>query len=729
VNAGDVLTLTPPPEASDRIRYLTISGSVDDERRSVPGGEIAFDETRGAETITRVARVISGAVNGAGTFSFLARFASAEAADLIQSGVRIRYYAPYRISVSVTLQNDSDASIRLPIPADAGSRTAYVAVTAADERGNESPISTPAHFAVFKPKPSGIPTRPYPCLIGPSAEEGYATPPDRLGRATICLRWAVGAVSPATGLRYEVARALDNGIVAAHMRNWHLGKPDADVQAPMARGGVDGAISGIEFDDARGLYRVTFEPNATVDEPLAFRQGRLSRNGRWFEVTFVAAAAGGDLELLLRSASADGPTAGAARIEAPPDYASVRNDNAALLQLAERNPEAFGIVTGMPVPQTEFTDEVAGIGSNRFFYRVRAVDAAENRSGWSPISVPFHQADTTPPHAPGPLQVVAGDRVITLIWPVPSDAGINNYRIFRSEGSNLPSSLVGLTPFREISLEDLVPAPLFVIARGVSLPKPVVLALPGGASEAEVTALVAAQISVRRLTSDQHELFDSDSSRTTYRLERMANGDWRAAVHGLTDLLDVEPGTAVRVRVGSADAPSPANRVAWTDTGVIGGVAYEYCLVAVKQVTTAPDGPGLEANTIHLQGVPSAHIQTIALDYSDAPAPQITGIAWVDASGQPAGSAAGSLLAKVTVSSSPHTASVLLQRQAADSDIRANALIAGERGWKDWPIGAEQADLLDSAATPTTDWTYTATVRMRDGRTSTSDPVTHGGLS
>ena len=81
------------------------------------------------------------------------------------------------------------------------------------------------------------------------------------------------------------------------------------------------------------------------------------------------------------------------------------------------------------------------------------------------------------------------------------------------------------------------------------------------------------------------------------------------------------------------------------------------------------------------------------------------------------------------MSSSPHTASVLLQRQAAGSDIRANALIDGERGWKDWPIGAELADLLDASAAPTTDWTYTVTIRMRDGRTSASDPVTHGGLS
>ena len=267
VNAGDVLTLTPPPQVGERIRYLTVSGTVDDQRRSVPGGEIAFDETRGAETITHVARVISGALNGAGTFSFLARFATAQAADLIQPDVRIRYYAPYRVSVSVTLRDDGDASIRLPIPADAGSRTGYVAVTAADERGNESPISTPAYFAVFKPRPSGAPARPYPCVTGPSADDGYTTPPDRLGRATICLQWDVGDVSPATGLRYEVARALDNSIVATHMRNWHLGKPEADVLAPMAGERVDGDASGIERDNARGVYRATFAPATASGRP------------------------------------------------------------------------------------------------------------------------------------------------------------------------------------------------------------------------------------------------------------------------------------------------------------------------------------------------------------------------------------------------------------------------------------------------------------------------------
>jgi hypothetical protein len=51
------------------------------------------------------------------------------------------------------------------------------------------------------------------------------------GRATICLKWDAGTVNPASGLRYEVARALDNGILAVHLRNWQIGKAEAAVMA------------------------------------------------------------------------------------------------------------------------------------------------------------------------------------------------------------------------------------------------------------------------------------------------------------------------------------------------------------------------------------------------------------------------------------------------------------------------------------------------------------------
>ena len=721
VHAGGVLTLMPPPEIRDRVRYVTIAGTIDDERRAIPGGEIAWEEKRGEDVITHVGRVISSAVNGTGTFSVLVRFGSAEAADLVRNATRVRFYAPYRIRLPVSVRDGVDAPLTLPVAANAGARTAYVAFNALDKRAHESPLGTPAQVSVYKLPPEGAPGRPYPCPSGPAAGAGYATPPDRLGRATVCIRWDAGDTSPAAGLRWEVARALDSAIVAAHLRNWHLGKPEAEVQPPVA--GVDGTLSNVRFDAVQGLYRATFAPSGPVAQPHPFRQGRLSRNARFFEIT-LAAPSSGTLDLLLRAPNGDAPTGGAARIEAPPDYSAIRNDHAMMRELAAANPDAFGIVTGMPVPQMEFTDEIAGIGRNCFFYRVRAVDGAENRSSWSPISVPIHQVDTTPPVPPGPLQLVAGDRSVTLVWPLTSESGVAKFLLYRAEGANVPDDISSVAPFREIALGDTTPAPLFVVAGAVSFPQPVVFTLPSGTSEGDAGSVVGGQVTVRRISGDPGNLFDAASSRVVHRAERAPSGELRVVVLGVADLLEVEQGTAVRVHVGSTEIAATTGRVSWVDTAVAGGMAYEYRLVAVKHVTAAPPGPGLPERLIEVPSRPGAAARVVSVDYSDPPPPHIAAIEWVDSSGQPATASEDHVFAKVTVSSSPHTASVLVQRQAAGEVIRVNAPIDGERGWKAWPADATQMDLLDAAAAPTVDWTYTVTIRMRDGRTGASDPVT-----
>ena len=139
-------------------------------------------------------------------------------------------------------------------------------------------------------------------------------------------------------------------------------------------------------------------PDAALCATLA--GGRIESAGQSFQIT--RAAGGSALTVLARPLTAGGgPVTGPCVLTVPPDYTFVNRNDGHLRRLAAKpsNEDAFGIVTGTPISATHFTDEVPGIGRNRFFYRVRAVDPAENHSDWSAVSVPFRLVDTTRPRA------------------------------------------------------------------------------------------------------------------------------------------------------------------------------------------------------------------------------------------------------------------------------------------------------------------------------------------
>lgn len=473
VAEGDTVTLTPASAVKEKIRLLRITGAVEAARLSTPGGEIAFDYTVDGKTVTVIMRVISNTVNQNGTFDVVVRADDVEdikALDINET--EIRYYAPYVVSVPLTLASNTSAAIALPLAASQGSRDGFIAVSATDDRNHEGPLSAPAQFSVIRPKPTGAPSIPYPCGMGITAEAGYATPPNRAGRATVCLAWGAGTLNPAEGARYEVARALDNSILAAHLRAWQMGKLKEPLALPVITGQkMGGSIGGVTLDSKSGLMRATFVPDTSVADPAIFRNGRLVRNNIYFQVT-LAKSTGTKIELLLRGPSESLPSAGRATLEAPPNYSEAKKSVAALQNLASEVPDAFALVTGVPVEDRRFTDDVAGKGRNAFFYRVRAVDAAENRSGWSPISAPFFQADTTSPQTPNIEQVLIGDRAVTLVWRRESNSSVSGYRIYRREnaGSESLDSIVA-APYAVVEVGEISFLPLTAIAGGIILPK------------------------------------------------------------------------------------------------------------------------------------------------------------------------------------------------------------------------------------------------------------------
>jgi PKD repeat protein len=87
---------------------------------------------------------------------------------------------------------------------------------------------------------------------------------------------------------------------------------------------------------------------------------------------------------------------------------------------------------------TSYTDSALSTGTT-YQYRVRAMDAAGNRGGYSAIvgASTAAAADTTPPTAPGtPVAAASGTTAINLRWPAATDnVGVVGYRLERCTGA------------------------------------------------------------------------------------------------------------------------------------------------------------------------------------------------------------------------------------------------------------------------------------------------------
>ncbi len=535
----DSLTLKPDKDALVRVLWLEATDS--SALQKTPGGEVAFDvvANESGETLTYVARVMSAIrPEDARHFSVLVRLLSPAALTALDIGVQqVRYYAPYRVTLQAALGPTPTAgALPLPLPDGQSSQNLYLALTTSDPRKNESPLSAPAQVTAVKPPPTGAPGRPYACGQSATDAAGYATPPDRQGRATLCLKWDEGTLSQTNGLRYEVARALDTTILTTHRRNWLQGQ--IEIKSPVT-GGIQlgGTLANITFDPKRGLYAANMTGgNLGALAPAQFRGGRLTQSDgqskkHHFQVTAIAVGDNGALEVVLRPMAQVPPAQGDATLYTPPDYSDVRNDPAALRELAAKNPDAFGLVTGVPIRETQFRDEIPGIGRNCYFYRVRAVDSAENHSAWSDVSMPFYQVDTSPPDVPQRFGVVAGHRTAELVWLPSHEPGIVGYHVYRAEGDEPPKFQSATTTFHAtVSLVDIAPRPLRVVGRR--------LILPAALSDPDPTTVEVRPLSAK---SDAPNLFAHAADLT--RLENRR-------VRHLNPL--VSDGTPVRVAVGNA---------------------------------------------------------------------------------------------------------------------------------------------------------------------------------
>ena len=146
--------------------------------------------------------------------------------------------------------------------------------------------------------------------------------------------------------------------------------------------------------------------------------------------------------------------------EAPYDYSLVLESDFALKRLADvqykngmlKNINAFGIVSKMPVTGNSFVDKsVIGIGSSRYFYKIREVSPGNSVSKWSDCSVGFYQLDLHKPLPPINLKVKRNLNAIELIWDVTTEIDYHKVAFNRYEGN----SNIDIDNLEPIKTEDV----------------------------------------------------------------------------------------------------------------------------------------------------------------------------------------------------------------------------------------------------------------------------------
>jgi len=366
---------------------------------------------------------------------------------------RVLYFSPYEINVTEKIRG-----IQLA-PKDAF-KNVYFTTTATDKSGKESPLSVIAQFIKTRSKKDKPPTPspPFPC-DNPNATEAFLKLPNSEGLSYFKLCWSGSA-----DYRYEVSRALDKSIIASHRDLWLRGLLySSDTEQVLSSVSL---LSIGSVSTVNGTVEVIISA-AGISDSSIYTGGRLLQgsgsNRKCFEVIKLVPETGNRLKLLLRPMN-KGQVLGNSicSIYKLPNYKSILEDDQRLMQLADLVatsdfpdiPDglgAFTVLTGQPLrDESSFLDEVPGLGTGRFFYKLRAVDASENRSAWSGASVPVRQVDTRAPEAPIITNIEGQEQAALIKWKNEFDNKIIGYLLYRNDQKISQPLLNGLSGERLI---------------------------------------------------------------------------------------------------------------------------------------------------------------------------------------------------------------------------------------------------------------------------------------
>jgi len=370
------------------------------------------------------------------------------------------YYPPYIVTGQIKLYSEMSSNKKDPYwinRVESQVLQGFFAASTVDERKNESELSLPCEVSIVKPMDDSlIPRSPVPDVFNET--KGSSTPPDSEGRSLVSLAILT---SPSAVLRLEVARALDTTLIMNAKQKW-LGGMDYEGDMMPVLPKIAGSINmndqgkyifGIDsfsttrFNDDFNIdilknSRVKVILKENIDECV--NPSITPKTELFFKATKVGKVNHDEkkLELVLSGNSEEMeqvPRGADCEIQIAPNFSDLAKLDSFLTMLANdsSNNDAFSIVTKVPIAVTgnitSYIDDIPGIGSNRFFYKARYVDIADNHLKWSESSVPIYQLDTTAPKVPKNVKKSIYKEYVLLSWDVSDESGLWGYLINGSE--------------------------------------------------------------------------------------------------------------------------------------------------------------------------------------------------------------------------------------------------------------------------------------------------------
>lgn len=623
------------------------------------------------------------------------------------------WFAPYQVNITTLVKDPA-----MPLLASEAHKSAYFAVEAIDTATPEKagPLSSIAQFIKtraanarpIKPQP------PFPCG-NETATEAFLTIPNKEGRSTFCIAWKdiKNAQGASMGYRYEIGRALDKTIIAVHRDLWLKGR-DYNGSDPNTQVTVS-SLSITDTNANTGLITVQFSSSQNKVWSR-YKGGRLkqttSTSGtRGFEITRITVS-GNNLTAMIRPMiKGTAPVNASFTIDELPDYANIILNTATVKSLSETCESAFSVVTGQPLRNTtQLLDDVPGTGSSRFFYKVRSVDASENRSEWSPASVAVWQLDTTPPDIVLDLGIEYAEKSVRLHWKnVPAFKNSTSFEIFRIESTASPSQPIAANNIiATIPLSTATRKKIYYYNDKIELPGYARLAIPQNASSIELRIaqlLASTNFFLFTPQNPTENLYSTSKFDIQYSI---ADNQSTLVIIGLAakEPLNISREQELEIKIGATSIQQNNGFLQYIDKTVVAGKEYMYAVRCSNKIQ----------NLGSVKGAMSPVIKGVKIVSPIPLAPIILQKNWINASNavitNPDSNSSFRFTAKAQLPI--HQYRILRRKQGLQ--MWENPVINNVSSWQPW--GSQTNKIFKDSGAMGLNWEYGIQVVTIDKRTS-----------
>jgi hypothetical protein len=371
------------------------------------------------------------------------------------------------------LEYDISSLTGAAIPANSGKLDTYLALRSRDAKGNAGRMSKALQLTQIRPAITAAGPMPRMCDTA-EGSDNRAPLPDATNHAMVCLQWN----NAGTGLRYEVSRASGSAIINQHRILWYQQLNGFNLEE-LVTGLPTSQATNMNISNistmAAGTYRLRL-PTNNLNRLVG---GRLTQAGNIYQIVQASLATDNNTSCFVvvkcTTRNPVAPSATPISLDLDPPYHLIAADSAKLRQLADLNKtptarqiitQAFALLHSTPLPAPAYTDRMPASGTDRFFYKVRLVDAAENRGPWSAAGGAVLQWDLRAPEEVNSFSAANLKNKCLLIWKAPENPEITHIEIKRRTNGSPLAILLGRF---ELSNTAVFPKPFFTNGKSLNI--------------------------------------------------------------------------------------------------------------------------------------------------------------------------------------------------------------------------------------------------------------------